>query len=47
MEWVSGLEWNHCPLSRGMGVRIALEYSSLPGKVIQALTANQDAGKSN
>ena len=27
MEWVSGMEWNHCPLSRGMGVRIALEYS--------------------
>ncbi len=28
MEWVSGMEWNHCPLSRGIGVRIALEYSA-------------------
>lgn len=27
MEWVSGMEWNHCPLSRGITVRIALEYS--------------------
>jgi hypothetical protein len=27
MESVSGMEWNQCPLSRGIGVRIALEYS--------------------
>jgi hypothetical protein len=32
MESVSGMEWNQCPLSRGIGVRIALEYSDIAVK---------------
>jgi hypothetical protein len=27
LERVSGMEWNQCPDSRGIGVRFALEYS--------------------
>jgi hypothetical protein len=29
MEWVSGIKWNHCPRSNGMGVRDGLEYAGL------------------
>ncbi|MFT5730868.1 MAG: hypothetical protein ACI8PB_005058, partial [Desulforhopalus sp.] len=28
MEWVSGMKWNHRPVSRGIGVQIALEYAN-------------------
>ena len=42
MEWVSRIKWNHCPDSRGIGVRNALEYAVnhtgimlLPGDLAQ------------
>ena len=27
VEQVSSLLWNHCPVSRGMGVHFAVEYA--------------------
>ena len=29
VEQVSSLLWNHCPVSRGMGVHFAVEYALL------------------
>jgi hypothetical protein len=41
MESVSGMEWNQCPLSRGIGVRIALEYSCSSARVSVKLVASK------
>jgi hypothetical protein len=30
MESLSGMKWNHCPASNGMGVRDGLEYATPP-----------------
>ena len=30
VEQVSSLLWNHCPVSRGMGVHFAVEYAYRP-----------------
>jgi hypothetical protein len=30
LEWVSGIKWNRCPESPGMGVRNAPEYALRP-----------------
>jgi len=37
MEWVSGIKWNHCPGSNGMGVRDGLEYAYLAGNGIHCI----------
>ncbi|MFT5731308.1 MAG: hypothetical protein ACI8PB_005508, partial [Desulforhopalus sp.] len=37
MEWVSGMKWNHRPVSRGIGVQIALEYASMAGEKFDAV----------
>jgi hypothetical protein len=29
LEWVSGIKWNRCPESPGMGVRNAPEYARI------------------
>jgi hypothetical protein len=33
LEWVSGIKWNRCPESPGMGVRNAPEYAVFQIKV--------------